>query len=96
MAVNFRRACGRDPVYSNGRRIAMQVAIGRAVVQERQRQGIDCRELARRIGVAGTTLQKIESGDTAPSVWALVQLAHELDVSLDELVPVETNARGAA
>jgi len=61
-------------------------AIARALRQERERAGLTLTELARRAGVAKSTLSQLESGSGNPSVETLWALGVALDVPLSRLV----------
>ncbi|WP_300011844.1 XRE family transcriptional regulator [Pseudonocardia sp.] len=60
--------------------------IAAAVRRERERLGISLAELARRAGIAKSTLSQLESGAGNPSVETLWALAVELDVPFSRLV----------
>ena len=75
----------------DGNKIRLQVAIGAEVQRYRSEVGISRQRLADAIGVSDSTLSKIEDGQQAPSVFVLQKIAHELDASLDDLVPVLIN-----
>lgn len=60
--------------------------IAAAVRRERERTGLSLTELARRAGVAKSTLSQLESGYGNPSVETLWALAAALGVPLSQLV----------
>ncbi|WP_232663538.1 helix-turn-helix domain-containing protein [Pseudonocardia sp. TRM90224] len=60
--------------------------IARALRRERERHGISLTELARRAGIAKSTLSQLESGAGNPSVETLWALAVVLDVPFSRLV----------
>ena len=60
--------------------------IAAAVRRERERLGISLTELARRAGVAKSTLSQLEAGSGNPSVETLWALAVELGVPFSRLV----------
>lgn len=60
--------------------------IPRAVRRERERAGISLTELARRAGIAKSTLSQLESGSANPSVETLWSLAVALGVPFSRLV----------
>jgi transcriptional regulator with XRE-family HTH domain len=60
--------------------------IAAAVRQERERAGLTLTELARRAGVAKSTLSQLESGSGNPSVETLWALAVALGVPFSQLV----------
>ncbi|HVL84795.1 MAG TPA: XRE family transcriptional regulator [Pseudonocardia sp.] len=61
-------------------------AIAVAVRRERERLGVSLAELARRAGIAKSTLSQLESGAGNPSVETLWALAVVLDVPFSRLV----------
>lgn len=63
--------------------------LGSRLRQERLRQQIGLRELARRIGVSASLISQIESGKSEPSVSTLSAIVSELDLSLNEVVFAE-------
>jgi transcriptional regulator with XRE-family HTH domain len=64
---------------------ATPAAVGQRLRDERQRQRIGLRELARRVGVSASLISQIELGRATPSVGTLYAIVNELDMSLDEL-----------
>jgi transcriptional regulator with XRE-family HTH domain len=67
-------------------RPAPQQAIAEALRRERQRAGLSLTELARRAGLAKSTLSQLESGTGNPSVETLWGLCLALDVPFSRLV----------
>lgn len=61
-------------------------AVGRRVREERLRQQIGVRELARRVGVSASLISQVELGKASPSVGTLYAIVNELGLSLDELL----------
>lgn len=61
--------------------------------EERLRQKIGVRELARRVGVSASLISQVELGKASPSVGTLYAIAGELRLSLDELLFVPTASR---
>ncbi len=59
--------------------------VGRRVREERLRQSIGVRELARRVGVSASLISQVELGKASPSVGTLYAIVNELGLSLDEL-----------
>jgi len=72
--------------------------IGSRLREERQRAGISQRELARRLGLSGSLISQIESGQSKPSVSTLYAIVTELGVSLDHVfqVPAEGSSTAAS
>jgi transcriptional regulator with XRE-family HTH domain len=64
---------------------ATPAAVGQRLRDERERQRIGLRELARRVGVSASLISQIELGRATPSVGTLYSIVNELDMSLDEL-----------
>jgi transcriptional regulator with XRE-family HTH domain len=60
--------------------------IAAALRRERERHGISLAELARRAGIAKSTLSQLESGAGNPSVETLWSLAVVLDVPFSRLL----------
>ena len=61
-------------------------AIARAVRRERQRVGLSLAEVARRAGIAKSTLSQLESATGNPSIETLWALSVTLDVPFAQLV----------
>jgi len=68
--------------------------VGSRVREERLRQRIGLRELARRVGVSASLISQVELGKASPSVGTLYAIVNELGLSLDELFFRETQGRG--
>lgn len=56
------------------------------IKNKRTEKGISQRELARRIGMSGQMISKIEKAETTPSIDTLNKIAEALNVQLHELV----------
>ena len=67
-------------------RTAAARVIAAALRRERERHGISLTELARRAGIAKSTLSQLEAGTGNPSVETLWALAVVLDVPFSRLV----------
>ena len=63
--------------------------LGERIAFYRKQLNISQRELARRIGVTGQSISKIELGTGMPSMSMLTNIANELNVSLGELMENE-------
>jgi transcriptional regulator with XRE-family HTH domain/quercetin dioxygenase-like cupin family protein len=72
-----------DPSGRNG---VEPEAVGRRVREERLRQQVGVRELARRVGVSPSLISQVELGKASPSVGTLYAIVNELGLSLDELL----------
>lgn len=79
----------------DGRKIRLQAAVGKAVQRHRLEQGISRKQLAERIGIGDSHFGKMEEGYQPFTVLQLHDIAHELDVCIDELVPVLTDEEAA-
>jgi quercetin dioxygenase-like cupin family protein/DNA-binding XRE family transcriptional regulator len=67
----------------------VNVNVGSLVRQERLKQGVSLRELARRVGVSASMLSQLETGRTRPSVSTIYGIATELGLSIDALLSEE-------
>ena len=56
--------------------------IAKSLVRERQRTGLSLAEIARRAGIAKSTLSQLEAGNGNPSLETLWSLCVALDISL--------------
>jgi transcriptional regulator with XRE-family HTH domain len=65
--------------------------IGSRLRQERERDGLSQRELARRLGVSASLISQIESGQSKPSVSTLYAIVTELGVSVDRIFDVHAH-----
>lgn len=64
----------------------LSATIAASIRRERERAGLSLTELARRAGIAKSTLSQLESGTGNPSVETLWALGVTLDVPLSQLV----------
>lgn len=64
----------------------VQVRLGRALQEVRERRGLSRSALARRAGVSRDELIEIEEGRVHPSCFILCQLAAGLGLTLGELI----------
>lgn len=71
----------------------LYVRVGEAIYKARHNECLTRRELGKRVGVTEGHLQNVEEGVTPCSLHLLVAVADELDLSLDELVPVAIDAK---
>ena len=74
----------------------MYIRVGEAIRAARREECISSADLADRIGCSATHMQKIETAETPCSLHMLVRIAEELDLSLDELVPVAIDEKELA
>jgi transcriptional regulator with XRE-family HTH domain/mannose-6-phosphate isomerase-like protein (cupin superfamily) len=89
------RGAGFDP--APARNGVEPETVGRRVREERLRQQIGVRELARRVGVSASLISQVELGKASPSVGTLYAIVNQLGLSLDELLlgPSERRRRPA-
>lgn len=64
----------------------IQAAIGRRIKWARELVEPNRAEFARTLGVDRSTLQKIEDGDRAPSIFNVIELSHQLRISPDYIL----------
>lgn len=64
--------------------------MGERLRLERRAHGLSLRDLAERLSVSPSLISQIETGRATPSVNTLYAIAAELEVSLDDLVFVDT------
>jgi len=67
--------------------------IGQRIRDDRERQQVGLRELARRLGISPSAISQIETGKSQPSVSTLYAIVTELGMSLDELFSGATASR---
>lgn len=60
--------------------------IARSLVRERQRTGLSLAEIARRAGIAKSTLSQLEAGNGNPSLETLWSLCVALDIPFARLL----------
>ncbi len=56
----------------------------------RIQKGVSIRELAQRAGIAKSHVQRIEAGETMPSLEVMCRIAKALDVPITDLFSFET------
>ncbi|HWD70214.1 MAG TPA: XRE family transcriptional regulator [Solirubrobacteraceae bacterium] len=76
---------GGEPSGGAGSTTGALDIVGSRVREERLRQKIGVRELARRVGVSASLISQVELGKASPSVGTLYAIVNELGLSLDEL-----------
>jgi transcriptional regulator with XRE-family HTH domain len=74
------------PAASSSRRPRGRGELGGRIREERLRQRIGVRELARRIGVSPGLISQVELGRASPSVGTLYEIVNVLGLSLDKLL----------
>ncbi|QOX63728.1 helix-turn-helix transcriptional regulator [Anoxybacterium hadale] len=60
-------------------------ALGRAIKASRTENKITQEQLAEIIGVAPSHIKQLEAGNRSPSIEVLYQLAHVLNLSIDQI-----------
>lgn len=60
-------------------------AIGRAIREERKRQDLTLKQLARRTGLSVSLLSQIERAESSASISSLYKIAHALDMKMADL-----------
>lgn len=78
--------------HPDGKRIRFNAIVGDTIRAAREDAGLSRAELETKIGLSTSALSNIEQGVTPCPLFTLARIAHELDLSLDALVPVEANA----
>ena len=61
-------------------------SIGSKIRMERKKNGFSLEALSKRVGVSKMTLQRIETGATAPSIVLLTEVAFHLKRPLEALI----------
>jgi len=79
----------------DAKKIQLYAAVGMRLRAMRDAEGYTLVELSELCGVAKTQLSKIEEGATACPLHVLVALAEVYDATLDDMVPVLTDAEAA-
>lgn len=82
---------GQPLRHPDAKKVALNAAIGQQVRERRKAAKLTQDALSARIGIRDSTLHHIEDGDGCP-VHTLVALADVFDCTLDDLVPVLTEA----
>ncbi|ESF02045.1 hypothetical protein SEEV1955_12962 [Salmonella enterica subsp. enterica serovar Virchow str. ATCC 51955] len=67
--------------------------IARSLVRERQRTGLSLAEIARRAGIAKSTLSQLEAGNGNPSLETLWSLCVALDIPFARLLEPQVQKR---
>ncbi len=64
--------------------------MGDRLRRARTSRGLSLRSVARRLGVSPSLISQVETGRSKPSVSTLYALANELEISLDELLFIDS------
>lgn len=64
---------------------AYRVVVGQLIAKMRSARALQQKDLAKKIGVAQSTLSRIERGEVAADVWQIRQLARAFSISAGEL-----------
>lgn len=97
VAVAGTRIANEDEGITHATAAANVVAlelVGQWIREERTRQRIGVRELARRVGVSASLISQVELGRASPSVATLFSIVGELGLSLDELFSGQPSRAG--
>lgn len=70
----------------------LQKAIGKRIKQLREKKNITQVELAHLCDFDKPNMNRLEAGNTNPTLYTLLKIATNLDVSLTELVELELNS----
>src|SRR5215471_21435137 len=70
--------------------------LGRRIREERVRQGMSLRGLAREVGVSASMISQIETTKSQPSVSTLYAITSALEVSIEDLFAVSDDAEPGA
>ena len=62
------------------------ISVNTRIKQIRESKNLTQQELADKLGIERSTLSKYELEERLPNIYALCDIADELDVSLDDLV----------
>ena len=83
IAYNIKRL-----LYIQGRIIMLKnnISVNTRIKQIRESKNLTQQELADKLGIERSTLSKYELEERLPNIYALCDIADELDVSLDDLV----------
>ena len=68
--------------------------LGRRIREERVRQGMSLRGLAREVGVSASMVSQIETSKTRPSVSTLYAITSALGISVEDLFTAEAGSGG--
>jgi transcriptional regulator with XRE-family HTH domain len=90
------RRLDEDTMAMQKNRGELDGSLGNRLRQERVRQGMSLRELARRIEVSASLISAVETGRTNPSVKTLYAIAEALGISPAAVVSTGTLEVGAA
>ena len=69
--------------------------LGRRIREERVRQGMSLRGLAREVGVSASMVSQIETSKTRPSVSTLYAITSALGISIEDLFTAPAGTEGA-
>ncbi len=67
--------------------------VGNRIREVRKKQAISMKELARRVGVSYLTIQRIETGESSPSVALLSEIAYQLKQPITSFFDRTTGVR---
>lgn len=78
------------------KRDRFRLAVAATIKAARIHAGMSQRELAKEADLSRAMIVGIEDGHILCSLWACAQIAHALDTTLDAIVPILLDVRGAA
>src|SRR5215470_3779013 len=70
----------------------MKPRVENRLAQVRKSRGVGASDLARRVDVSRQTIYAIEAGTYVPNTEVALRLAHELEVTVDELFSLNTGS----
>src|SRR5882762_10262358 len=73
----------------------MKTRVNNRLAQIRKGRGVGASDLARRVNVSRQTIYAIEAGAYVPNTEVALRLAHELEVTVDELFSLQEGNRGS-
>ncbi|MBO0952929.1 XRE family transcriptional regulator [Fibrella forsythiae] len=68
--------------------------LAQKIKELRKSNGLNQTQLAKKLGITPQSVSEWESGRTRPDISKLLELAHALDTTVDELVPSTTQSQG--
>lgn len=87
--MNTSHKLSASPRAPDMNRWALYEGIGKKIRELRMKKNLTAAQLGPLAGTTGSTMSKIEAGETPPPVHILVGAARALGVTLNDLVPAE-------
>lgn len=69
----------------------MLESLGEVIWYKRRRLKITQKDLSQRVNVSNNAMNRVETGKGAPGAFFLLRVANELDLKLEDLIPVVVN-----